>query len=185
MPSSLCPAPVTLPEPIHFTRSLIGDTDMMVAAIPDIQGPFYLPVKAHGKIVNWIQDCGLLSIPDLLAIVGPVKSGKSELLHSVIPGIIAQQFKDEQRLPTKSIFEPVIIKLSCNLGGDPSQFAWDLIAEIHTTVSPFGVMVAIPANPAIALLNLKHVVHRVARDMRAQKKQLYLLLDEMQVCCCC
>jgi hypothetical protein len=86
-------APPTLPPPLAFAEALLGGEPMMVANLQSSPGiaaprPFYLTLPEHSALERFLSRPPT-DAPDLLLLVGPIKSGKTRLVHTVIPRLLA------------------------------------------------------------------------------------------------
>jgi hypothetical protein len=75
-----------LPAPLEFKRQLMGDQEMMVTSLVESMATkqVFLDVKTVNQLVEYVSDSPGEDEPRLLVLIGPIKSGKSLVLNSVL-----------------------------------------------------------------------------------------------------
>jgi hypothetical protein len=76
-----------LPAPLTFAEECLGGEPMMVASLPlthSVAAPFYLTPLQHYGLMRFLREPSSIA-PQMLMLTGPVKSGKSRIVHDVIP----------------------------------------------------------------------------------------------------
>ena len=159
---------VRLHPPVEFTETVVGDTPMMTATMGDPAEPYFVPVDAFIQLVQFVEEVP----PQVAAIVGPVRCGKSTVLHSVLPALVANDHR------TRGTPPPLILDCSFNNFGDPDYAAQKLVAVLSMRASAVGVHVE---DPSPALLGLDTCMGDVALAVSDKGYRLWLLLDECQV----
>ncbi len=160
---------MSLPPPIEFREMVIGDTLMMVAAdVPNICGLFYLLPSAYSKAHQWIVH-PLGTLPILLVIHGPTKSGKSAFLNHVLPSMLTHAHR-LSKTP-----EPVIIKCTFLMSSSPK----DAMTEIATQISNMATKLSI--SHIVPTVNIHLFVVNIAEQIHLLGKCMWLFLDEIAV----
>ncbi len=85
--------PYALPPPLDFVEQVLGGEAMMVADLQRSPGinaprPFYLTLQEHSDLADFLR-AGPSDAPQMLVLMGPAKCGKTRLVHTVIPRLLA------------------------------------------------------------------------------------------------
>jgi hypothetical protein len=122
--------------------------------------------------------------PQLLMPVGAIKSGKSTLLHKVLPGLLSAAYAEPQRWPAGR-GRPVIFSYSFPLGADAEAAA----LHLHDNLGKFAAGIGVPFDelkcdpsdkPRRAFNTLPGAIHDFAKRVRDAGGELWLLWDELQ-----
>jgi hypothetical protein len=93
-----------LPPPLAFTPLTLGGVPMMAANGPSGH-PFFLQSGEVAALMAFInRHPAFEDNPNMLMLTGTIKSGKTTLLHSIIPGLLASRFQGPPRNHTPSIY---------------------------------------------------------------------------------
>ena len=170
-------AALELPPPIKSAEVLMGDTPMVAASVSHVDGSIrtvFLPPGAYEQLVHFVQERPDEE-PQLLVLVGPVKSGKTTVLHKLLPSIIVSEHG------TTRGARPVILRVSFGNGMLPDQAALMLVENTAAIAAPLGVRITMPGSASEALRRLDVFMADLAGGIRANGSLLWLLLDEVQV----
>jgi hypothetical protein len=136
----------------------------------------YFTAEQHQEVQRFIREEPSARVQALM-IVGTIKSGKSTLLHEVLPGLLAAAYAT--RWPAGRP-RPVIFKYAFPLGRDAEAAA----AHLQDELGSFGRRVNVPfdkePSPSAALNVLPTNLRIFAERIRAGGGELWLLLDELQ-----
>lgn len=146
---------------------------MLVAALPS--GPFFLELRQHELLRDFVSGSPRHNIPKLLALVGPIKSGKSAILMDVLPGMLVAQYAAAGG-PT-----PVVFRFSFVLGDPPEAASLRLLQVAAKFAETQGFMLKVPGSSFDALNLLGDVIGDLASGIASRGGELCLLLDEVQV----
>jgi hypothetical protein len=140
-----------------------------------IAAPVYYTADQIDAVRNFIREMPSTR-PQALMIVGTIKSGKSTLLHTVLPGLLAA----EHASPTWQRPRPVIFTYSFPLGVDAVSAAMDLSHALASFARDMSVPFDVEATPGDAFdilpINLRMFRERISDG----GGELWLLLDELQ-----
>jgi hypothetical protein len=178
VPAARASAGVNLPAPVKFTEVMKGDTAMTSALIGWKDGsswPMFLSPDALTQLQQFVDEPPHPRQPQLLVLVGPVKSGKSTVLHHILPAVVAQAYS------AGGTPHPVIVRVTFNLRAPPAEAAMKLVENAAEAAARFGVTSAMPHTPQEALRRLDTILGTLAEGIEAQGGRLWLLLDECQV----
>lgn len=107
-------------------------------------------------------------------LTGPVKSGKTDVLHLLLPSIIAQVHSASKR-------RPLIMRFTFNLGHGPEMAALALLQKAQMVASSLGISIPFVESSIWALNNFPEILGGLARDLTMMNAELWLLMDECQV----
>ena len=170
-----------LPPPLAFDETDVGGERMMVAELPLEEGravPFFLTLEQHGDVEGFIN-----SVPstreELLMLTGTIKSGKTKLAHTVLPGMLSAAYANKARWRSTRR-RPVIFTYSFPLGVNAEAAAMHL----QRALAAFGRKINVPFDldptPADAFVNLGTALFEFASQIQAGGGELWLLWDELQ-----
>lgn len=164
-----------LPAPVHFKEVEVAPGEhMFVAALPS--GPFFLYPQQFRVLQHFVVRHLEPSIPKLLSLVGPVKSGKSAVLFNVLPGLLAAQHAVAGG-PT-----PVIFRHAFDHKEAPGAAAMRLLERAAFFAKSLGFKLEIPEHaPCSALRQLGDIMGVFSSTIESRGGMLCLLLDEVQV----
>lgn len=111
-------------------------------------------------------------------LVGTVKSGKSTLLHTVLPGLIAAEYASGAWPAGRP--RPVIFAHTVTSSADAETAAYDLQAALAALGRTMDVPFNEEPTPRAALANLPAAVAHFAKGVRHSGGELWLLLDGLQ-----
>jgi hypothetical protein len=109
-----------------------------------------------------------------MMLTGPVKGGKTDVLHLVLPSIIAQEHGSSKR-------RPFILRFTFDLRESPEMAAATLLEATKRAAAPLGISVEVEYAPGWALRNIHVVLGGVATELLKRNAQMWLLMDECQV----
>jgi hypothetical protein len=109
----------------------------------------------------------------MLMLTGPVKSGKSRIVHHVLPGMLAARYA----AAPSSVRRPVIFRHTFILGAAEERAAETLVAKLQKFALGEGISLAKPATPVID--DLPSVAAELARGVHQAGGELWLLFDEL------
>jgi hypothetical protein len=135
--------------------------------------PFFLTKSAYKQLVDFVQE---LPGPDpqAMMLTGPVKGGKTDVLHLVLPSIIAREHSASKR-------RPCILRFTFDLRQGPETAAESLLEAVRRAVAPLGIPVQIEYARGWALRNIHDILGGVAKELVKKNAQMWLLMDECQV----
>lgn len=165
-----------LPEPIDFIEKFVGDVKMATASVVSNNGepsPFFLSIDALKQLRDFVVEKPS-NQPQLLVLVGPVKSGKTAVLHRILPALIAADHRDCHSP------RPVILRFSFNLRAGPALAAKQLLDDAAGIAASFRVHVKVPDIEG-AYSGFAYLMKEIAEGVQANGGRLWLLLDECQV----
>jgi len=120
------PAFPLLPTAVSLTDVTLGDEPWLETTVPrkltptaKAAAPVYYTADQIDAVRNFIREKPSTR-PQAQMIVGTIKSGKSTLLHTVLPGLLAA----EHASPTWQRPRPVIFTYSFRIDGHRSCRAW-------------------------------------------------------------
>jgi hypothetical protein len=163
-------------EPPPFTCTRVGDTDMYCTTVVKRDGrawPFFLATSTYEKLVDFVQE---IPGPDprVMILTGPVKSGKTDVLHLVLPSIIARERGVKKR-------RPFVVRFTCDLRQGPEHAARALLEEAKRASAPMGISVQLEYAPGWALRNIDAILGSIADQLVERNAEMWLLMDECQV----
>jgi len=166
----------TLPPPLAFEAQVVGGEEMLVATLPDVGGdadgaPFFLTRAEHADLLRFVEDrCS--EAPQMLMLTGTIKSGKSRLLGTVLPGLLAHRFAADPRSR-----RPVVFLHRFQLPAAADESAGHLVGRLRFFAEAVGLQLPPPPN---ALHSFPDMMLLVARHVRASGGELWFLFDELQ-----
>lgn len=169
-----------LPAPITFREAGLADATgapMHVAELPT-SGPFFLEDMAQQKVLSWARGHPGPAAADhkLLVLTGPIKSGKTQLLNNVLPGVLAAQHAAVGG-PT-----PILFQFAFTLGHGPGKAALKLVSQAGIKAKALGFEILnLPATENVALVEFPRVMSDLAVGIASGGGELVLLIDEAQV----
>jgi hypothetical protein len=147
----------------------------MVASLPltrSAVAPFYLTPLQHHGLVRFLREPASTA-PQMLMLTGPVKSGKSRIVHDVLPRMLAAQYA---AAPT-TVRRPVIFRHTFALGAAEDAAAECLVDSLIECARSEGVALRRPYGKGLHILPA--VAQQVARVVQRAGGELWLLLDEL------
>jgi len=177
----VAPAFPALPAPLVFTPVTFGAETWMETALPikaGVTAPVYLSHDQHKKLLRFIKE-EPSATQQLLIPVGTIKSGKSTLLHRVLPGMLAAAHGDATLWPSTRK-QPVLFTYQFRLGHDALDAAMHLQDALANFARKINVAFDEEATATKALNNLPINVEDFAKRIQASGGELWLLLDELQ-----
>ena len=160
-----------LPPPLAFEAEVVGGVEMMVATVN--QRPFFLtPTELEG-LKKFVQDqTEPRDTPQMLMLTGTIKSGKTRILTSVLPGLLAARLAADPRSR-----RPVVFMHSFPLGAPAYIAARDFSGELIAFSESLGLKLTTPPN---ALDRFPPLLLQLAEHVHAEGGELWLLFDELQ-----
>lgn len=138
--------------------------------------PFFLTREAHTGLTDFVHEQPASDCPQVLVLAGPVKSGKTTVLHSVLPSLI----HDAHRAGKTP--RPLIVRFTFDLRAPPADAAFALLEAVNRTASAVGLPFTVEYHPGWAQRNVDWALGQFAQSVKGQLGgQLWLLLDESQV----
>jgi hypothetical protein len=175
-----------VPTGIKFEQTALLGADgkpLYKADLP-AHGPFFLEALAHQQIISWAQGAPspLYGNRKLLVLTGPVKSGKSTLLNTVLPHVLAEQQQQQSASSCKRKI-PVIFEHSFSLQEGPQDAALALVEAAGAKARSLGFSIeSLPTTTGeLAFASLPRVFKELAAGIAALGGELILLIDEAQV----
>ena len=173
--AALCPA---LPAPVTFKEAGLVDGasgPMHVAELPT-SGPFFLEDTAHQQVLAWVREHPSAYVHKLLVLTGPIKSGKTAILTTVLPGVLAAQYA------AAGGPKPVFFHFAFTLGHGPGKAALKLVEFAGAKAKALGFEIPnLPTAKEVALVAFPRVMSALAAGIAAGGGELVLLIDEAQV----
>lgn len=151
---------------------------MIVMEIPDnscVLRPFFISLENFSRVVSFIERNPGGAV-EFLMFVGPVKSGKSSMLHRALPFLIEKYSPDTG-------FRPFIVRFSFFLNQRPDRAALTLVQDVVAqALSELGIVIEnVPTDSTLALVRLPSIMGLIARRVKAEGATMWLLIDELQV----
>ena len=172
-----------LPPPLAFEEERLGGEVMMAADLRDSLGidpplPFYLTLQEHSDVMAFLSKRPSPA-PQMLLLVGPIKCGKTSLLHTVIPRLLAARCA-AAGLAQATTPRPVPFSYTFPhaLPAEPAaeHFVWELLAF----AGRIGIaMEAQPPRPGSFLDAMPRLAALAAERVHERGGELWLLLDEL------
>ena len=166
-------------QPFEFKSQTMGDDPlpMMVAeSVPnsDILGPMFLSKLVHDRLLHYVS---YHNPNQALIVLGPPKSSKTAVLHTVLPRMVAARVGG---------LEPVFVRLTFSLRDSPQIAAKRIWTELREVAHAFNIYeTVVPAEVSLddASLCLPKLISEIASRFvnGAEKRQLWLLMDEVSV----
>ena len=169
------PISTALPVPLTFAEESLRGEPMMVASLPltlSVAAPFYLTPLEHYGLVRFLQEPPSIA-PQMLMLTGPVKSGKSRIVHDVLPRMLAARYATA---PT-TVRRPVIFRHTFVLGAAAEAAAEGLVDSLLECALSEGVALRRPYGKG--LLILPYVAAELAQGVHQKGGELWLLFDEL------
>jgi hypothetical protein len=175
--------PVIPRQPLEFESQTTGDDllPMMVAkSVPNssIVGPMFLPKLAHDQLARFVSHSMRMAMEpsEALVFLGPPKSGKTAVLHELLPRMVAAHPSD---------FTPVFVRVTFEFGDTPERATkriWEALRDVANAFD-FHRQVDIPDKTTFehSCFEVPILIERLAHSFEYNKRQLWLLLDEFQV----
>jgi hypothetical protein len=174
-------------HPLEFESQTTGDDPlpMMVAkSVPNssIVGPMFLPKLAHDQLTRFVSHSMRMAMEPLQALVllGPPKSGKTAVLHELLPRMVAVHSSD---------FAPVFVRVTFEFGDTPERATkriWEALRDVAYAFDFHRqVDINIPDKTTFehSCFEVRTLIGRLTHSFECNKRQLWLLLDEFQVLC--
>lgn len=111
-----------------------------------------------------------------MVLTGPVKSGKTDVLRLVLPSMIAREHSLGGRP------RPFIFHFTFDCRQTPELAAATLVDAVKAAAARVGIKVHVEPGLGWALRNVSRVLSDFANALVSMKAELWLLLDECQVC---
>jgi hypothetical protein len=169
-----------LPAPISFSTIELKSETWLTAEVPLSAGstaPIFLTSAQHEELLRFIDERPSRR-PQLLMPVGTIKSGKSVLLHEVLPGMVAARVSSSHWPDDR--LQPVFFRYRFPLMADAEEAAMSLSRALDEFGKFIKVPFGAPADAATALDLLPQKLEKFARQVHKSGGELWLLFDEMQ-----
>ena len=178
----LPPSFPALPPPLVFDDTEVGSERMMVVELPlghvGSSAPFFLTRAQHREMERFIDEAPSTR-EQLLMASGTIKSGKTKVVHTVLPGLLSAAYADKSRWQSARL-RPVIFTYSFPLGMNAEAAAMHL----EEAVARFGHTINVPFDmdptPRAALANLPTALLEFASRIQARGGELWQFWDELQ-----
>ena len=164
-----------LPAPLAFVEERLGGEIMMVASLPltpSVTAPFYLTPLEHCGLMRFLRESSSI-IPQMLMLTGPIKSGKSRIVHDVLPRMLAAQYA----AAPATVRRPVIFCHTFDLGAAEEAAAEFLVGRLIECAHNEGVTLYKPLTSSLNAM--PYVAAELARVVHRAGGQLWLLFDEL------
>ena len=169
-----------LPKPLAFLPQQVGGEEMMVAEFDSesFKFPIFLTRTQHSGLLRFIDE-GPSPRQQLLMLTGTIKSGKTAVLNTVVPGLLAAWHGSQGPVGSKR-GRPITLQYSFPLGStadDAALHFMNVVASFAQSISaPFPVVVT----PTQALNTFPTELERFVKHIHDNGGELWLLLDEVQ-----
>lgn len=169
---------VATPQPIGFSKVLVGDTVMQFGLVSDKDGrkrPLFLGDDAFKLLQEFVDDRPL-ALPQVTVLSGSIKTGKTKAISEVLPAMIFESYRAGKTL------RPFILHIEFTDFHRPEAAALAILERARTAAAGLGVHVEISYEPGWAVRNVQDSLRSLAEQLRALKTptQLWLLMDECQ-----
>jgi hypothetical protein len=176
--------PLPLPPPLEFEAQDVGGETMLVATLSggdDSGSPFFLtPVELEG-LTAFVNE-GRFREPRMLMLTGTIKSGKTRVLETVLPGLLAARYAAAPQSR-----RPVAFLHSFTIGARADVAAHDLVIRLVVFAQTLGLSLRLPPSeldsprlPSGALCCYPDLLEKLAKHVYSQGGELWLLIDELQ-----
>jgi hypothetical protein len=163
-----------LPPPLAIEAQVVGGEEMMVATVN--QRPFFLTPAELAGLRSFVQDQDeSRDMPQMLMLTGTIKSGKTRVLDSVLPGLLAARFAADPRSR-----RPVVFLHSFRLLAVAEESAINLVDRLLPFAQSLGLSLPLPHLPSGALSCFPDLLEKLAKHVHARGGELWLLFDELQ-----
>ena len=165
----------------------------MVATLPDIGGyaevgdeggvgrvggggaPLFLTRAEHAGLMRFVDE-RRSDTPQMLMLTGTIKSGKTRVLETVLPGLLAARLAADPRSR-----RPVVFLHSFLLSLPANESARNFADDLVPFAASIGLLLSPPTNePTNALNRLPALLLQLAKFVHAEGGELWLLFDELQ-----
>ena len=168
-----------LPPPVEFVEQDMGGEAVMVTTLPyrgdmALSGPgdpFFLTPPQLGVLRRFV-DRPPTKFPQMLLLTGTIKSGKSSVLDTIIPGLLAARVAAGSRSR-----RPVIFLHTIRQGDDANKAALALVAGVLDFALSVGATLS---KPTSAMAGLPTLLLQLALHVEAGGGELWFLVDELQ-----
>ena len=184
------PAFSPLPPPLVFAREVVGGEEMMVALLESAAErdaparPFFLSLAQHTELLCFALEQPVNGIPRMLMATGTIKSGKTEIVHEILPRlVVAEHLRAAAAVagaspPAAPPRHPVFFTYTFPLGMPAADAASDLCVSL--TDFARALRIPLQERSPVPLVVFPHVIEELARGIHARGGVLWLLLDELQ-----
>ena len=114
-------------------------------------------------------------VPQMLMLTGPVKSGKSRIVHDVLPRMLAAQYAAD----AATVPRPVIFRHTFVQGADEESASQGLVDALLERARKEGLPLLRPLPGSKCLLAFPHLAAELAQAVHRAGGKLWLLLDEL------
>jgi hypothetical protein len=168
-----------LPAPMVFSSITLGGEPWFKADVVQrgMTAPIFLTPAQHKELLRFIDEPPS-AYPQLFMPVGTFASGKSTVLHELLPGMVAARASSLAWPGYRR--KPIIFKYKFPLMADAEQAAMGLSLALHTFGEGINIPFDMPADAAIALVGLPEKLETFAQHVKEAGGELWLLFDEMQ-----
>ena len=174
------PIKFPLPIPIQFTKINLYGIPLYETyyTINNVRIPYFLQDHQYKKVIKFIRE-----IPDqhpqMLMLTGTIKCGKTSLLNTIIPGLIANEVQQNTYPQGKT---PIIFQYSFTMEGHnpANEGLVDLLKNLKNLAMKLNVPFAnIPSVEDILSL-YPGIINDFAKEISRRNGVLWLLIDEIQ-----
>lgn len=195
-PTPLGPASSTAEAQDSFSYETFGDTRMLSTSVINCDGskwPLFFTPEQHSQLARFAEDTDSV-LPSLTVVSGPPISGKSTVLHSVLPAMIAQHYQRQLEavsagaLASDILARPLVIRVSLNPEQGPAAAAQHILEEVARALAPKGFSVSLERDADVlqsgwALRHFEWTMQNAARQLRCYDIRMWLLIDNIEVSC--
>ena len=177
-----------LPAVLQFFSEDVGGTRMMVAnlapASSPVPLPFFMSTKEHTDLHRFLAarpsatHTRITMTPRMLLLTGTTKSGKTCLLHTVIPRLLAAEYAKAAGSPLPPRRRPVVFAYTFPTFTPAEECAKDLVDALLEFARRQSLPLPAPLGSCHLSL-LPRLVADLARLMHARGEEVWLLLDEL------
>lgn len=167
-------------SPLEMSGSIIGTERMMVAHLP-VPGaplhapsvPIFLTEEQHRDLEHFISAPCIH--PALVMLTGTIKSGKSTVLHRVLPGMASARYAKQPSLPVP-VFFSYAFPNALSSADEGMVYA---LRELNALAKQLGCP-TFDDPPESALSMFPRRVQELAESISMRNGQLWVLLNEVQ-----
>lgn len=159
-----------LPTALNFSTRVFDDTEYKVASSGDV---VILSPASVAAATNFISHRPT-SLPSVLTITGPIKSGKTSFLNKVVPGLVVahQHINGGPR--------PVFLKHSFTEGAGAKIASTQLLESVHSFGKSLGLDVRGALISPQSESAFVDAICMITNSVQEDGGELWVLLDEMQ-----
>jgi hypothetical protein len=172
--------PPPLPPPLEFSVEVLGGERTVVANLQGGPGfpaphPFFMSLAQFTALEHFLKRGPPFSMPAMLMITGTIKSGKSRIVQSIIPRLLALYYA---QAPPSTRRRPVIFHHVFTHGVSGASAAELWLASLLDFSQSLGIPLVSPLGHG-AVQAVPKVAQALARRIYEEGGKLWLLFDEL------